>query len=773
MIKKTAFFVFLLLATTWAYTQISLGNWQEYIAYRKARNIAFGDNKAFVSSSNGIFIFNQNTSEIQRLSKVQGLSDINITALYFHESTHNLFIGYKNGNIDVYNISTEDIVNMVAIKNADILSDKTIYKIRELNGLLYFCTGFGVVVVNPQKLEVLATFYLNEFKNRSARDIAVYNNRFYVATEQGIVYADSQENLADYQNWQPDTLFPRQDSLINNLLNFRDKLLANMHTSLFQADSVYIFDGTTWSLLSEFNNNNHYSFQVSDNYLVVTHNYSADVYNADFESEKKYYTVQNSSLEPKDAIYDEKNGILWIADYTQGLVYGDNTWNTVSVFPDGPATDFSYRIDFQNGKLAVASGGTTNRLDEKSYLREGFYLYENGQWTNFTPQNSDIDTLSDFIAVAVDPSDKNHVFLGVNGHGVLELEDNQITNFYNPQNSTLQKTPIVQDFYFVGITDLAFDNSGNLWVANSKAENILSVRTPEGKWYSFNFSAFVQYPITGRILADNLNQIWITLPHGEGVLVFNHNNTFDDISDDKIRLLTSESGKGGLASSEVFCLVQDLNREIWIGTTKGISVIGDPSLVFSEDRLDAQEIKIDEGGFVQYLLESETVIDIEVDGANRKWIGTNNTGVYLVSETGKEEIIHFTMENSPLFTNEIMDLDINPETGEVYIATASGLQSYFSDATEGRETFSGIYAFPNPVERDYEGAIAITGLTPDAYVKITDVAGNIVYSAQGNGGLVVWNGENTKGERVSPGVYIVLCLSKDGEQEGITKILVK
>jgi hypothetical protein len=662
---------------------------------------------------------------------------------------------------------------MVAIKNANILSDKTIYRIREIDGVLFFCTGFGVVSIDPQKIEVSGTFYLNEFKNRSARDIVLYNNRFYVATEQGIMYADKDKNLADYQNWQKDTTFPQPDSLVNNLVVFQEKLLANAHTEIYQADSVYAFDGNQWMQLAEFNGDNHHTFQVSDNYLTVTHNYSADVYNANLQVEKSYFMLNNQSIEPKGAIYDENTGFLWMADYTHGLIYGDNTWNAVSIAPEGPAANFSYRIDFQNGKLVVASGGTTNRLDEKIYLREGFYLYENGTWTNFTPQNSGIDSLSDFIAVAVNPSDKNHVFLGANGHGVVELQNNQIVNFYNPANSSLQKTAIAQNFYFVGITDLAFDNSGNLWVANSKAENILSVLTPDGKWHAYNFSAQAQFPITGRLFIDNQNQVWLTLPHGEGVLVFNHNNTLEDVSDDQVRLLTSESGNGGLASNEVFCVTQDLNREIWVGTSKGVSVIGDPSLVFSEEQLNAQEIKIDEGGFVQYLLESETVIDIEVDGANRKWIGTNNTGVYLVSETGKEQIFHFTPENSPLFTGEIMDLDINPQTGEVYIATASGLQSYFSDATEGKENFSNIYAFPNPVEKDYEGTIAVTGLTPDAYIKITDVAGNVVYSAQSNGGLAVWNGKNAEGIRVSPGVYIVLCLSKDGEQEGITKILIK
>ena len=57
--------------------------------------------------------------------------------------------------------------------------------------------------------------------------------------------------------------------------------------------------------------------------------------------------------------------------------------------------------------------------------------------------------------------------------------------------------------------------------------------------------------------------------------------------------------------------------------------------------------------------------------------------MFLLSEDGTEEILHFTKNNSPLFSDNIVDIVINPENGEVFIGTENGLISYRSNATEG------------------------------------------------------------------------------------------
>jgi hypothetical protein len=162
---------------------------------------------------------------------------------------------------------------------------------------------------------------------------------------------------------------------------------------------------------------------------------------------------------------------------------------------------------------------------------------------------------------------------------------------------------------------------------------------------------------------------------------------------------------------------------------------------------------------------------IAVDDANRKWIATANSGVFLMSEDGTKQIYHFDESNSPLFNNDVRTIAINHKTGEVYFGTAKGIIEFRGDATEGNEDCSGMYAFPNPVKPDYEGPIAIKGMMENSTVKITDVSGTLVYEVKSEGGQALWFGKNFKGERVSTGVYMAFCTNEDGSQKCVTKIL--
>src|SRR6185503_11786242 len=137
--------------------------------------------------------------------------------------------------------------------------------------------------------------------------------------------------------------------------------------------------------------------------------------------------------------------------------------------------------------------------------------------------------------------------------------------------------------------------------------------------------------------------------------------------------LTAATGNGLLPSTYVFCMAEDQDGEIWIGTDKGIAVFYTPESVFSGDNFDAQQILIEQDGHVQILLETELIQSIAIDGANRKWIATLNSGVFLMSPDGITQIHHFDITNSPLFSNDVRSVSINQQTGEVYFGTAKGI----------------------------------------------------------------------------------------------------
>jgi len=211
-----------------------------------------------------------------------------------------------------------------------------------------------------------------------------------------------------------------------------------------------------------------------------------------------------------------------------------------------------------------------------------------------------------------------------------------------------------------------------------------------------------------------------------------------------------------------------------VGTNEGPLLFNNPSKAFDSD-FACSRVKIprNDGTIsADYLLIDEQINAIAIDGANRKWLGTKSSGIYLMSENGQETIRHFTTMNSPLLSNEILSIAINPVTGEVFIGTGSGLVSYQSDAAEATNVFQNVHAYPNPVRENYSGIITITGLVADTKVKITDLTGNVICETTSNGSIATWDGKNTFGQRVSTGVYLAICVTPDGLQSAITKILV-
>ena len=173
-----------------------------------------------------------------------------------------------------------------------------------------------------------------------------------------------------------------------------------------------------------------------------------------------------------------------------------------------------------------------------------------------------------------------------------------------------------------------------------------------------------------------------------------------------------------------------------------------------------------------YLLDNEEIRAIAIDAANRKWIGTGNSGVYLLSANGRETIHHFTVDNSPLSSNKIESIVIQEETGEVFFSTQDGLISYRSDATVGKKSFEKVEVFPNPIRPDFQGLITVRGLVANTEVRIVDQSGLLVFSGVATGGSIVWDGMNFANHPVGSGVYYVFSVNADGTEHGSTKFMI-
>ena len=336
-----------------------------------------------------------------------------------------------------------------------------------------------------------------------------------------------------------------------------------------------------------------------------------------------------------------------------------------------------------------------------------------------------------------------------------------------------QNSPIGQTTFDPGsyrVSGLAFDKENNLWISNYGASQNILVRKSDGSWKTFAPPFALNENAVSQVIVDDEDQKWIVSPKGNGLIVFNDNKTIDNAADDKWKLFRSGAGIGNLPTNNVLNIAKDKNGFIWIGTNDGVAVVQCPQNVFSSQGCDAVLPVVTQGGFNQYLFKGEEVRNIAVDGADRKWVATKN-GAWLVSAEGDKVIYRFTETNSPLLSNDVKRIAIDGKTGEIFFATANGICSFRSTATEGGETNNNVLVFPNPVPPGYGGTIAIRGLVNNAIVKITEIDGRLVYQTKALGGQAVWDGKDYKGRRISSGVYLVL-ISDEGRKENLaTKIV--
>lgn len=760
----TLFFMLLLIGTKPSTAQIAIGQWREHLSFKSAVDLCEADDKIYCAGGSNLFSYNKSDASVERYSKINGLSDIGVTKVAFDKKRKIVIIAYANANVDL--IKDGKIINIADIKRKSILGSKSINNILVQDDYTYLSCGFGIIVLDLDKSEIKDTYYIAN-NNPSVNDLLLFNNIYYAATSTGVYSAPkSNPNLSNPANWQIEPGLPVAN--YSSLAIFNDSLLVNRPNATSGKIYKKAFNSVIWSdyisgaqiqLIKNYDNKLYVIFPYGISVLDVTKtqvNYFGNAYG--------YYNAA-----PKNIILD-KDGIIWIADSRQGLIKNPEPFYFTFPTPSGPFSNNVYAMSFTKTTLWTAPGGHDDAWINL-YNQEGISGFIDNEWQHKSGDEQDV---FDIFEAKQDPENDKRIFASSWGKGLAQYSTSTDTPvvIYNSTNSTIKQWNLNPGFY--GVSGFDFDEQGNLWVANAYTSSLINVLKTDGKWKAYNTNVIPELNgvLTGKIIATQSSQKWVLLPRqGGGILVFDDNGTLDDVTDDKIKKLNFSAGSGGITGSEVYAIAEDKNGEIWVGTEKGVCVFYSPSLVFTNENFDAQQIKIEQDGNIQYLLETELVTAITVDGANRKWVGTQNSGVYFMSSDGTQQLQHFTAENSPLFSNNITSLTINPEDGEVFIGTDLGIISYKGTATEGAESCS-IFAYPNPVKNKYDGVIAIKGLTQDASVKITDVSGSLIYQTKALGGQAIWDGKNLQGEKAASGVYLVFSTSTDGAESCSTKILI-
>jgi ligand-binding sensor domain-containing protein len=742
--------------------QMALGDWKTHLSYNEARQLADGGDRIYCGTRNGLFYYHRQDHTIQIITKVEGLSDLEINTINFSRDQNTLLIGYANSNIDI--IEGTDIHNIPDIKREQITGNKTIHNILFIDEYAYLSCGFGIVVVNLTKKEIRDTYYLGENGGMiNVYDMAFDGTWLYAATENGIYKADiNSPNLIDYNNWSRIQNVPHSTGTFTSICWFAGKLYTNYRPETGSVDSLYYLDEYGfWQNFPVIERSHYHHIGNShDRLLIVSEQYVA-VYDSDNQRER--YLVTGL---PRHAVLDDEN-VLWAADRWEGMHISPNqsTWETV--MPNGPLSQDVASIAIVDDLVYTVAGNVSSSWNN-TWNHAELNVLQGGLWSG----TSTVD-FRDLINLAIDPADKHHVFAASWGYGLLEYRNGELIERYDQTNSTLQT--FIENSHYYRLGGVVFDRNGNLWVTNSNVPNPISVRKPDGEWTSYDLDGKLKINALSRIINTQYNHHWVICAQGNGLFAFNMNGTLDEEADDSYKKFDVVDVNNKVISNTVLSFAEDQDGNIWVGTDQGVVVYYSPSRVFDDNLFYGQQIIVprnDGTGLADILLGTERVTAIAVDGANRKWVGTSKAGVFLFTEDGLETLHHFTTENSPLLSNNILDIAIDGKNGRVYLGTDKGLVSYKSTAIDGLDNFAQVYVYPNPVREDHQGDIVITGLVGNVNVKITDINGNIVYETTALGGQAIWDGRSFSGNRVHTGVYLIFCTNDDGSQTHITKLLV-
>lgn len=767
-----------------------LGTWEDHLPYGQALEVVWcglpGDTAseagfAAVRTPASVFAYRPEDGTVEKRSKVRSLSAGAPTALFWDAARSTLLVGHADGTIDFVGEDGRRTFTLIDIRESALIGSKAIrsFTASEDGQQVYAACAFGAVAIDLISRDVRDTWYPEGSQNRrDIRGIAARDGQLIVWTDAGIFEASASHPFLG----SPDA-WSRWDDVPDEFADVRELVWDAegeplLHTATDGIDEAWIYEDGLWMPHPTFASNQIQCMATgygTDGVwrLAIGDFNGVRIFGADGDQLDVDYAAGGVEFRPRDLLF--RGRYVWVASAQGGLLRMDllNADPGITRMPAGPPVAASRAIDAWNGNVWVASGAVDETWTGR-YRKDGPFGRVDGEWVGVPvgEGENDISGVNDLLCVAIDPRDPAHVYFGSWEEGLIEVRGGELVEIHRPANSTLQNG----DFGGsprCGVAGVDFDEAGNLWFTNAYVEDALQVRLADGRFVAMALgSALGSDGWLGDVLAARNGYIWAVMPRGQGLLVYSTAGTPESTADDDWRILTSDPARGGLPSNDVYCVEEDLDGEIWIGTGAGPAVVFVPEAIFSEDAAGpwAAQILISQDGNNQYLLETEAVRAIRIDGGNRKWIGTSTSGAFLLSPDGLDLLAHHTTADSPLPSDAVTGIALNHATGEIYFATEAGIVSLQGDATNFVPAIDALTVFPNPVRADHAGPIAIDGCAYGSTVHVTTASGRWVATVPSEGGRAVWDGRDADGNPAPHGVYLFFAADPTGNSAGTGKV---
>jgi hypothetical protein len=734
-------------------------SWGSYFSYNHIVDLTHSENRIIAATENALFSQNLVNYEIETTNSIDGLKSENITAVYHSKVFGKTLIGNSNGLLIIINHSNQQIINKVDIINNVPVpqSIKRINHFFEYEGKIYISTDYGITVFNPATLEFGDTYFIGLVgQETQVLQTTVHDGYIYAVTPNiGIRRAlISNPNLINFNSWEVfDSGIWKGVASVGNFL-----LGSNTDNRLYR-----FYEGSTLSIITT--SQPILNIRSDNGFLTVTTNSTVYAFNQQLALVAQIGQIFGEPLQYTSSLVI--GNTLYIGSRTKGIfsLNLNNQGFFENYVPAGPMRNKVYSIKATADNLWCVFGDNDYQLNPYTYGLSRFGI------SKLTPEGwlhipyEDVLEARTLSKVVLQPNNENIAYIGSNYSGILKVENNVPTELYNQHNTGQNGLETFNDNASsdVRIHNLAYDRSNNLWVTNAGMGGKLKVLRNSGDWQSYAITEGESH--FGDLVVDKNNTKWVASNLGKGVIGFNE-------TQQNRKIIIDDSYGNGLPINNVRSLAIDKNNRLWIGTQWGLRILPSVDRFMTDDQPSVNPVIIMEEGLAQELLYRQTVSKIKIDGADQKWLGTMGAGVFLVSPNGQETIYHFTKDNSPLPSNTILDIDINPRTGEVFFATDKGMVSYKGASTAPSDNLSGVYVYPNPVRPEYSGTVKIAGLTDQANVKITDIEGNLVFEANSSGGTVEWDTTAFGKYRVASGVYMIFIATKDATETKIKKVMI-
>lgn len=800
MIKKLLLLLFLtLLAPAAAIAQLGVGSWKQFPTFRDVEQLIETPDMVYCLSAGTLTGFDIEKEETKIYDTSNLLTETGISSIHYNPSGKYLAVVYPSCGIDIL-FDNGKMVSLPDIKEAVLNSAPVINDVAFSTGKMFVATNFGIVVFDDKKMEVAqSAMWDKDVTQVAATDEYI---AMYIKSDNIIWMVKNGDRINDPAKFHHISL-AHFGNIIYSIAGLSgNKFLVETSRSskrtpfisTFRTDTNEAYPDTQLPITSKGLKpcKKGQYFYGNDNTLIV-----------DTEGNTTLTGIP-TQLQGKEIAFWDSPSKVWAGD-SEGFAqysFADGQAPTVIfdkikgealsctrvgnlyVSPTGKLYVYHYGWSIKNPGDWPNSGSTP------SYVN----VIENGKIRDVTPMKNGKTLLNSTYQIVEDPTDPDCYFATSYNGGIYRIKDNAVKTIYDQTNSTF-KANWGNTYMAQCITT---DKEGNLiaskWKSKTVAgdnlfnaisfDNLKKDKTTSQDWISYDKG--LNPDIYGdsdecMLLCRKSNTLIFSWRNAYGIVFRDTKGTFspaDDSNCYKHATFTDQDGKTLTMGNQVYALMEDSRGRVWVGHTKGVFIIPNPA-DFSNPDFRIQSIKVprnDGTNFADYLLDGENVLSIAEDGIGRKWIGTANSGVYLVNENGTEILENFNVDNSILTTNSIYAVACDPNSNAVYFGSTDGLVEYISDAAPASSDYSDVYAYPNPVRPEYTGWITVKGLMDSSLVKIADASGNVFFEGKSNGGLLSWDGCDASGNRVKTGVYYVFASQggTDGASSSaaVTKILV-